>query len=160
MSAATGENHTGYLNLTRQMDEEEAQCQLVEVLDANDADILARTTSSPRVLTVLARHFDPGVRLSVAQNPATSARIIAELMSDPDLAVQASAQVHPSRAVVLPELERAGEAWQEARAAERLTQLACYTAIKVAANAGIPETRIAEYAQVDRMTVRRALGKL
>ena len=81
-------------------------------------------------------------------------------MADRDLAVQASAQVHPSRSVVLPELERAGVAWQEARAAERGAQLACYSAIKAAAAAGIPETRIAEYVQVDRATVRRALGKL
>ena len=58
------------------------------------------------------------------------------------------------------ELVRAGESWNRARATERRLAAELYEAIRVAHENGTPETSIAEYAGVDRMTVRRALGKL
>lgn len=51
------------------------------------------------------------------------------------------------------------DAWEQAREAERIAAAAAYAAIRYAANQGMPETRIAEALRVDRMTVRRALGK-
>lgn len=74
----------------------------------------------------------------------------------------------PTLASVLPELaddstvealRRSGKKWSAARANEREAAEAAYAAIAAAAAAGIAETRIAKELGVDRMTVRRALGK-
>lgn len=56
-------------------------------------------------------------------------------------------------------LRDAGKKWARARKAEREWAASTYDAIRSAADLGIPETRIAELAGVDRMTVRKALGK-
>jgi hypothetical protein len=56
-------------------------------------------------------------------------------------------------------LRRAGKAWTAARINERLASENGYAAIVAAAAAGVAETRIAKELEVDRMTVRRALGK-
>lgn len=52
-----------------------------------------------------------------------------------------------------------GTEWTLARIAERDAAARAYWQIRVAADAGIPETRISDVVGVDRMTVRRALGK-
>ena len=54
----------------------------------------------------------------------------------------------------------AGAIFAKARAAERHAAGAVYTAIEHAFHAGMSEVQIAKIAGVDRMTVRRALGKL
>jgi hypothetical protein len=56
-------------------------------------------------------------------------------------------------------LQLAGQIFVEARADEREASEALYTAIKHAHRAGISEVQISKLATVDRMTVRRALGK-
>lgn len=58
------------------------------------------------------------------------------------------------------ELERAGKAWAKAKEREREAAAACYAAIVTAVERGLSEVSAAELAGVDRMTVRRALGKL
>jgi len=57
-------------------------------------------------------------------------------------------------------LRRAGKAWTKAKEREREAAQACYAAIVKAVEGGMTEVRAAELAGVDRMTVRRALGKL
>jgi len=57
-------------------------------------------------------------------------------------------------------LADAGQIFNKARLAQREASGAVYTAIENAARAGISEVQIAKLAGVDRMTVRRALGKL
>lgn len=51
------------------------------------------------------------------------------------------------------------EVWHAARDAERIAAAAAYAAIRHAAAAGMTEVRIASLLDIDRMTVRRALGK-
>jgi DNA-binding GntR family transcriptional regulator len=59
------------------------------------------------------------------------------------------------------ELRDVGKRWARAKAAERKAAASAYAAIRYAATVqGVPETQIAELVGVDRMTVRRALGKL
>ena len=57
------------------------------------------------------------------------------------------------------ELEQIGKRWDKARKAERTVAAQMYAVIKSAANIGIAEAEIARLAGVDRMTVRKALGK-
>lgn len=57
-------------------------------------------------------------------------------------------------------LGKAGKAWSRARQRERDAAAVVYELIRKAHAGGMPETAIAELAGVDRMTVRRALGKL
>ena len=56
-------------------------------------------------------------------------------------------------------LDRAGHHWAVSRASERADAERCYAAIRRAIEAGTSEVRAAKIAGVDRMTVRRALGK-
>jgi hypothetical protein len=56
-------------------------------------------------------------------------------------------------------LEVAARAWHRAKSRERDAAAALYAAIGDAHADGMPETQIAAVADVDRMTVRRALGK-
>ena len=56
-------------------------------------------------------------------------------------------------------LERVGRAWNRARQRERDLAVDLYAAIQYAYEHGMRETEIARVAGVDRMTVRRALGK-
>jgi DNA-binding GntR family transcriptional regulator len=59
------------------------------------------------------------------------------------------------------ELKDIGKKWARAKAAERNAATKAYALIKYAAEVqGVPETTIAQLVGVDRMTVRRALGKL
>ena len=53
-----------------------------------------------------------------------------------------------------------GKRWAKARKTERDWADATYSAIRDTHDLGVSEVRIAELARVDRMTVRRALGKL
>lgn len=55
---------------------------------------------------------------------------------------------------------KAGAAWHKAKERERECAAGLYLAIREASALGMPETKIAKAAGVDRMTVRRALGKL
>ena len=57
-------------------------------------------------------------------------------------------------------LARYGEAWHAAKAEERRTMSALRKAIVKAVEGGMTEVEAAKVAGVDRMTVRRALGKL
>lgn len=57
-------------------------------------------------------------------------------------------------------LHSVGQRWNEARKAERLAAEQVHTAIRHAASTGMPETQIAAALGVNRMTVRKALGKL
>ena len=84
---------------------------------------------------------------------------------DPD----ATTTPRPALGDVVPELaddsavealRKAGRAWTKARDAERKCAEACHAAIVAAVAAGISERRAATIAGIDRMTVRRALGKL
>lgn len=52
-----------------------------------------------------------------------------------------------------------GKDWAEARANERKRSKIAYASIRKAHAEGYPETAIAALMGVDRMTVRRALGK-
>lgn len=56
-------------------------------------------------------------------------------------------------------LQVIGTAWDRARDDEREIAGAAYYAAKAAAEAGMPETQIADLLGVNRLTVRRALGK-
>ena len=56
-------------------------------------------------------------------------------------------------------LQVIGAAWDRARDNEREIAGEAYDAAKAAAEAGLPETQIAEALGVNRLTVRRALGK-
>jgi DNA-binding GntR family transcriptional regulator len=57
------------------------------------------------------------------------------------------------------DVARAGKRWAKAKASEREAMTALYEAIRAASTAGLTEVSISELAGVDRMTVRRALGK-
>lgn len=57
-------------------------------------------------------------------------------------------------------LHRTGVAWLAAKETERERMADVYEAIRAAHSEKVPETTIAKLAGVDRMTVRRALGKL
>ena len=56
-------------------------------------------------------------------------------------------------------LAKAGHAWDLAKQKERDRMADLYAAIIAAHDAGMPETEIARTAGVNRMTVRKALGK-
>ena len=57
-------------------------------------------------------------------------------------------------------LRKAGESWQKAKEAERAKAAALYEAMRAYCADGGSEVKAAAVAGVDRMTVRRALGKL
>lgn len=57
-------------------------------------------------------------------------------------------------------LTNCGMAWHEAKSVERERAAEMYAAIVAYCEAGGSEVKAAELAGVDRMTVRRALGKL
>lgn len=58
------------------------------------------------------------------------------------------------------QLRRAGVSWAKAREVERALAAEMYAAIVRAVEGGMSEVQAAKVAGVDRMTVRRALGKL
>lgn len=58
------------------------------------------------------------------------------------------------------ELEATARKWHTARDKERALAADLYTAIRNACAEGMTEVEAARIADVDRMTVRRALGKL
>lgn len=63
--------------------------------------------------------------------------------------------------IALARLSHAGDAWRRARHAERHAASVAKEAIRLAHhNHGVSEVEIAAVLQVDRQTVRRALGKL
>jgi hypothetical protein len=57
-------------------------------------------------------------------------------------------------------LENAGRVWSAAKDDERAAMATLYAAVVAAHAAGVSEVEAARLAGVDRMTVRRALGKL
>jgi hypothetical protein len=57
------------------------------------------------------------------------------------------------------ELVRVAAKWRKARDLQKELAPQLYELINIAHGNGMPETKIAELAGVDRMTVRRALGK-
>lgn len=58
------------------------------------------------------------------------------------------------------DVAKAGKQWQAAKARERDAAAKLYAAIVQAVEDGLTEVQAAELAGVNRMTVRRALGKL
>jgi hypothetical protein len=56
-------------------------------------------------------------------------------------------------------LEAVGRRWNAARDRERVLAAELYDAIREAVDGGMTEAEAARVAGVDRMTVRRALGK-
>lgn len=58
------------------------------------------------------------------------------------------------------QLRKAGKAWHDAKRRERERAAALYEEIRGAVERGLSESEAARVAGVDRMTVRRALGKL
>lgn len=58
------------------------------------------------------------------------------------------------------ELAKIARKWHAARDRERALADELYAAIAAACKSGISEVEVAEIAGVNRMTVRRALGKL
>ena len=57
-------------------------------------------------------------------------------------------------------IETAGKAWKKSKETERARAAELYIAIRNYCENGGTEVKAAELAGVDRMTVRRALGKL
>jgi hypothetical protein len=57
-------------------------------------------------------------------------------------------------------LQDAGRVWSAAKDYERAAMATLYAAVVAAHAAGVTEVEAARLAGVDRMTVRRALGKL
>lgn len=57
-------------------------------------------------------------------------------------------------------LTQVSKRWHAARTKERQLAAELYAAIRLAVNEGMTESEAARVANVDRMTVRRALGKL
>ena len=89
---------------------------------------------------------------SLPPSPTMEERALDLLRStEPDTAEAALADA-------LVYLARAGAAWTAAKADERACAEACKSLMAPLAGA-VPEHVIAQYAGVDRMTVRRALGK-
>ena len=58
------------------------------------------------------------------------------------------------------DVAKAGKQWHAAKARERDAAAKLYAAIVQAVEGGMTEVQAAELAGVNRMTVRRALGKL
>jgi DNA-binding GntR family transcriptional regulator len=58
------------------------------------------------------------------------------------------------------ELGKVADKWHKARERERTLAVEVYAAIVAAVDSGLSEVEAAEIAGVNRMTVRRALGKL
>ena len=58
------------------------------------------------------------------------------------------------------DLSKIAAKWHKARKVERDLAAKTYAAIREAVGTGMTEVQAAELAGVDRMTVRRALGKL
>jgi hypothetical protein len=58
------------------------------------------------------------------------------------------------------ELGKVADRWRKARERERVLAVELYAAIVAAVDSGMSEVQAAKVAGVDRMTVRRALGKL
>jgi DNA-binding GntR family transcriptional regulator len=58
------------------------------------------------------------------------------------------------------ELGKIADKWHKARERERALAVELYAAIVAAVDSGMSEVQAAKVAGVDRMTVRRALGKL
>jgi hypothetical protein len=58
------------------------------------------------------------------------------------------------------ELGKVADRWHKARERERDLAAELYAAIVAAVDSGMSEVQAAKVAGVDRMTVRRALGKL
>lgn len=58
------------------------------------------------------------------------------------------------------DLKKAGKDWHAAKERERVLAGKLYAAIVEAVESGMSEVQAAKVAGVDRMTVRRALGKL
>jgi hypothetical protein len=58
------------------------------------------------------------------------------------------------------ELGKIADKWHKARERERALAVELYAAIVAAVDLGMSEVQAAKVAGVDRMTVRRALGKL
>jgi predicted DNA-binding protein (UPF0251 family) len=56
-------------------------------------------------------------------------------------------------------LAKVAKQWHAARDRERVLAADLYAAIRLAVNEGMSESEAARVAGVDRMTVRRALGK-
>lgn len=71
----------------------------------------------------------------------------------------ATVKLQPGGESATMRLHRVGVAWLTAKEIERARMADVYDAIRFAYSEGIPETTIAKLAGVDRMTVRRALGK-
>jgi hypothetical protein len=61
---------------------------------------------------------------------------------------------------LVAQLHRAGVSWAKSREVERALAAEMYAAIVAAVDSGMSEVQAAKIAGVDRMTVRRALGKL
>ena len=58
------------------------------------------------------------------------------------------------------QLGKVADRWRNARERERALAVELYAAIVAAVESGMSEVQAAKVAGVDRMTVRRALGKL
>jgi len=58
------------------------------------------------------------------------------------------------------QLGKIADKWHKARERERALAVKLYAAIVAAVEDGMSEVEVARVANVDRMTVRRALGKL
>lgn len=121
---------------------------------------------SELIVNAVGVYADGGLRLravdgyGVAKRGATAADLDdavnllgMPLISDDQAAVWADIE---DEAMMLQNL---GQVWSQAREAERIAAAAVYAAIRHATEQDVPETQIAAALGVDRMTVRRALGK-
>lgn len=92
-----------------------------------------------------------------AATPAEAERLEAQMLADGRRLVRVIPAADVADEATLRDL---GRAWRDARDAERAAADAAKAAVVAAAEAGTPETTLADWVGVDRMTIRRALGKL
>lgn len=85
----------------------------------------------------------------------TAIAVVNQLVGDESAGVLAA---DDADAVVL--LEELGRTWSQAQEAERQVAAAAYALIRHAVDEGLSESEVARRLGVDRMTVRRAVGKL
>lgn len=120
---------------------------------SNGQGRMAQLPNGGKVFDWDEKHFAPGKapmrfqRIDVAGDTVAEGPTLRDVM--PELVDDA----------VVERLRKAGKVWSKARESEREAAAAAYAAIVEAHAAGLAETRIAAIAGVDRMTVRKALGK-
>lgn len=111
---------------------------------------------SPERAWALAQQIEAFAALEPAWDPEGRVNLLAKLARTIDPRAPRDADV----ALATLRLAVVGDRWRHVRYEERDCAEDTHAALRVAVEAGLPEARAAVVAGVDRMTVRRALGKL